>query len=325
MRLPLIDGQGNFGSMDGDPPAAMRYTEARLARPPRRCSTTSTRKPSTSSPTTTRAEEPTVLPARLPEPAGQRRRRHRRRHGDQHPAAQSGRGDRRLLAPSSTIPTSRHRRVDGACARARTSPPAASSSAAPASARPITRAAARWSCARTRQRRGDPQGPRGDRRHRDPLSGQQGAMIEIIAEACATRSVEGIADLRDESDRDGVRVVVEMKRDAEPEVVLNQLYPLHAAADQLRRQHAGAERRPARAAEPQADHRSPSSLPRGGDHPAHHLRAAQGPRARPCAGRPRRRGGQHRRGHRADPRLPTRDRARSVDGRSLARRGRRAA
>ena len=54
MRVPLIDGQGNFGSIDGDPPAAYRYTEARLDTFARwRCSTTSTRTPSISSPTTT--------------------------------------------------------------------------------------------------------------------------------------------------------------------------------------------------------------------------------------------------------------------------------
>ena len=54
MRVPLIDGQGNFGSVDGDPPAAYRYTEARLTQVAR-CdvSATSTRTPSTSSPTTT--------------------------------------------------------------------------------------------------------------------------------------------------------------------------------------------------------------------------------------------------------------------------------
>ena len=55
MRVLLIDGQGNFGSVDGDPPAAMRYTEGSAGQ--------------------------------LPEPADQRRRRHRGRHGDQHPAA----------------------------------------------------------------------------------------------------------------------------------------------------------------------------------------------------------------------------------------------
>ena len=56
-------------------------------------------------------------------------------------------------------------------------------------------------------------------------------MIERIAELVRDKSIEGISDIRDESDRDGVRVVIELKRDAMAEVVLNQLYPLHAAAD----------------------------------------------------------------------------------------------
>ena len=68
MSLPLLDGQGNFGSMDGDKPAAMRYTEVRMAKAgAASCSPTSTRTPSTSSRTTTaRTCEPTVLPARFP-------------------------------------------------------------------------------------------------------------------------------------------------------------------------------------------------------------------------------------------------------------------
>ena len=97
MRYPLIDGQGNFGSTDGDPPAAMRYTEARMTgagdgaagRP--RIST-----PSISCPTTTRRlQEPTVLPEQVPQPAGQRLHRHRRRHGVQPAAAQPARNLRR--------------------------------------------------------------------------------------------------------------------------------------------------------------------------------------------------------------------------------------
>ena len=68
MRVPLIDGQGNFGSIDGDPPAAMRYTESAPGQGRRaRCSTTSTRTRSTSRTTTTaREQEPIVLPARFP-------------------------------------------------------------------------------------------------------------------------------------------------------------------------------------------------------------------------------------------------------------------
>ena len=49
-------------------------------------------------------------------------------------------------------------------------------------------------------------------------------MIERIAELVREKRIEGIADLRDESDRDGMRVVIELKRDAMPDVVLNQLY-----------------------------------------------------------------------------------------------------
>ncbi len=68
MSVPLIEGQGNFGSIDGDPPAAMRYTESRMTRvAAMTCSTTSTKTRSISSRTTmARASEPTVLPARFP-------------------------------------------------------------------------------------------------------------------------------------------------------------------------------------------------------------------------------------------------------------------
>ena len=96
MRVPLIDGQGNFGSVDGDNPAAMRYTEVRLARaavaaagrhrPGHRRFPAQLR----------RVREGTAGPSRaLSQPADQRRQRHRRRHGNQHPAAQSGRDHRR--------------------------------------------------------------------------------------------------------------------------------------------------------------------------------------------------------------------------------------
>ena len=57
-----------------------------------------------------------------------------------------------------------------------------------------------------------------------PYQVNKARMIEIMAECARDKRIEGIADLRDESDRDGVRVVVEIKRDAEPEIVLNQLH-----------------------------------------------------------------------------------------------------
>ena len=97
MRVPLIDGQGNFGSMDPDPPASMRYTEARLAKVAMTLLEDLDKDTVDFTPNYDGSrEEPQVLPGALPQPAGQRRRRHRGRHGDQHPAAQSRRGDRRL-------------------------------------------------------------------------------------------------------------------------------------------------------------------------------------------------------------------------------------
>ncbi len=96
LRYPLVDGQGNFGSIDGDPPAAMRYTEARMS--------------SITDEVLADIEKETVdfvdnydgrlraadrPPGSAPEPARQRLERHRGRHGDEHPAAQPHRGVRR--------------------------------------------------------------------------------------------------------------------------------------------------------------------------------------------------------------------------------------
>ena len=144
-------------------------------------------------------------------------------------------------------------------------------------------------------------------------------MVERIAELVREKKIEGIADLRDEFDRDGYRVVIELKRDAERDVVLNQLYrftPLQSSfganmvaldggrpllmtlkdmLDGLRR------------------------LPRRGGVAAHQASARQGARPRPCAGRPRHRGRQYRRSDQADPRRQGRQRgARGLDGARMA-------
>ena len=111
MRVPLIDGQGNFGSVDGDPPAAERYTEARLSKIAQYLLDdldketvdfrAQLRRP---------LQEPVGSAGQVPQPARQRLGRHRRRHGDQHPAAQSRRGDRRLHRPPRQ-PRDHHRRA----------------------------------------------------------------------------------------------------------------------------------------------------------------------------------------------------------------------
>ena len=96
MRAPLIDGQGNFGSVDGDPPAASRYTEARLDPVALALLEDLDKDTVDFKPNYDEKELRAGRPAgALPQSARQRRRRHRGRHGDQHPAAQSRRDDRR--------------------------------------------------------------------------------------------------------------------------------------------------------------------------------------------------------------------------------------
>ena len=96
MRVPLIDGQGNFGSIDGDPPAAMRYTETRLAKVAHELLEDIDKDTVDFQETYDFSGKRTSRPAgALSQPARQRFRRHRGRHGDQHPAPQSRRSDRR--------------------------------------------------------------------------------------------------------------------------------------------------------------------------------------------------------------------------------------
>ena len=81
LRYPLVDGQGNFGSVDGDPPAAYRYTEARMSRMAVEMLTDIDRTPSTGTPNFDETKkEPSVLPLPLPQPAGHWRSGHRRRY-----------------------------------------------------------------------------------------------------------------------------------------------------------------------------------------------------------------------------------------------------
>ena len=96
LRYPLIDGQGNFGSVDGDPPAAMRYTEARMTAIAAEVLADIDKQ------TVDFVEnydgtrmQPSGAAGQAAQPARQRLVRHRRRHGHQHPAAPPGRDRRR--------------------------------------------------------------------------------------------------------------------------------------------------------------------------------------------------------------------------------------
>ena len=89
IRYPLVEGQGNFGSVDGDGAAAMRYTEARMQKLTMHMLDGIEKDTVDFYPNFDETlQQPAVLPARFPEPAGQRLQRHRRRHGDEYSAAQ---------------------------------------------------------------------------------------------------------------------------------------------------------------------------------------------------------------------------------------------
>jgi hypothetical protein len=97
MRYPLVDGHGNFGSVDGDPPAAYRYTEARMSEDGQRDAARHRQGHRGLGSQLRRDPQGAARAAlALPEPAGERLERHRRRHGHEHPAAQPPRGHRRL-------------------------------------------------------------------------------------------------------------------------------------------------------------------------------------------------------------------------------------
>ena len=85
-----------------------------------------------------------------------------------------------------------------------------------------------------------------------PYQVNKRSLLERIAELVNEKKLEGISDIRDESDKSGMRVVIELKRGEVPEVVLNNLYKTDPASGHLRHEHGRAGRRPAEAAEPEA-------------------------------------------------------------------------
>ncbi len=117
-----------------------------------------------------------------------------------------------------------------------------------------------------------------------PYQLNKARLIERIAELVKEKKLEGISELRDESDKDGMRMVIEIKRADVGEVVLNNLF----AQTQLQSvwyQRGGSGRWPAQDSQPSADASGLCSSPPRSGHAQNHLSAAQGPRARPYIGR----------------------------------------
>ena len=223
MRLPLVDGQGNFGSMDGDPPAAMRYTEARLAKVAHDLlknideDTVDFQLNYDES-----QNEPIVLPARFP-----------------NLLVNGGGGI--AVGMATNIPPHNLGELIDACYVLIDNPETTDDEIHnivpgpdfPTGGIIIGRKGVHDACKTGRgsvimRCRSHTEMVRKDREAiivtEIPYQVNKSKLLEKIAELVKAKTIEGIADLRDESDKQGVRVVIELKRDASADVILNLLY-----------------------------------------------------------------------------------------------------
>jgi DNA gyrase subunit A len=223
MRLPLIDGQGNFGSMDGDRAAAMRYTEARLSKAADHLLRDIDRDTVSFQANYDNTEvEPTVLPAEFPN------------------LLVNGAGGIAVGMATNIPPHNLGEVIDACIAYLDTPdiPVEALMQIIPGPDFPtggiILGRGGIMDAFRTgrgsvvMRAKTDIETFKKDRQAiiitEVPYQVNKAKMLEKMAELVNAKVIEGISDLRDESDRDGVRVVIELKRDATAEVVLNQLY-----------------------------------------------------------------------------------------------------
>jgi len=223
MRLQLIDGQGNFGSVDGDPAAAMRYTECRLAKPAMALLDDIDKDTVDFQENYDGSEhEPAVLPARYPN------------------LLVNGAGGI-AVGMATNIPPHNLGEVIDACMAVIDDPVVSTDDLIKIVPGPdfptggiILGRAGIHSAYHTGRGSIIMRGKVGFetiRKEREaiviteiPYQVNKATMVERIAELVHEKKIDGISDLRDESDRDGYRVVIELKRDAERDVVLNQLY-----------------------------------------------------------------------------------------------------
>ncbi|WP_234990175.1 DNA gyrase subunit A [Roseivivax lentus] len=223
MSLPLLDGQGNFGSMDGDNPAAMRYTEVRMDKPAAYVLADIDKDTVDFQDNYDgKDREPTVLPARFPN------------------MLVNGAGGIAVGMATNIPPHNLGEVIDATLALI--DEPDLSSEALieyipgpdfPTGGIMLGRSGARKAYLEGRGSVIVRSKTRIEELRKDryaivideiPYQVNKSAMIEKIAEAARDKKIEGIAHVQDESDRNGVRVVVELKRDATPDVVLNQLF-----------------------------------------------------------------------------------------------------
>jgi DNA gyrase subunit A len=225
MRAPLIEGQGNFGSIDGDPPAAMRYTESRMAR------ITDYLLDDIEKDTVKfddnydgSRQEPSVLPAKFPN------------------LLVNGAGGIAVGMATNVPPHNLGEIIDASIALIDN--PLIDDAALldivpgpdfPTGAQIIGRAGSRHALMSGRgsiimRAKTNIEEMKGGREAiivtEIPYQVNKASMVEKIAELVREKRIEGIGDLRDESDRNGIRVVIEIKRDASADIVLNNLFRL---------------------------------------------------------------------------------------------------
>ncbi|MEM8823113.1 MAG: DNA gyrase subunit A [Pseudomonadota bacterium] len=223
MSLPLLDGQGNFGSMDGDNPAAMRYTEVRMDKPAAALLADIDKDTVDFQPNYDGKDlEPTVLPARFPN------------------MLVNGAGGI-AVGMATNIPPHNLGEVVDACLHLIENPDASDEAIMeivpgpdfPTGGLILGRSGIRKAYLEGRGSVIMRAKTRVEEIRKDryaivvdevPYQVNKATMIERIADAAKEKRIEGIAHVQDESDRVGVRVVVELKRDATPDVVLNQLF-----------------------------------------------------------------------------------------------------
>ncbi|WP_295965743.1 DNA gyrase subunit A [uncultured Bartonella sp.] len=223
LRVPLIDGQGNFGSIDGDPPAAMRYTECRLEKVSDSLLFDIDKETVDFQDNYDgREQEPVVLPARFPN------------------LLVNGSGGIAVGMATNIPPHNLGEIVDG-CVALIDNPAITLDEMLkiipgpdfPTGGIILGRAGIRSAYETGRgslimRAKVEVEDIRNDRQAivvtEIPYQVNKATMVEKIAELVREKRIDGISDLRDESDREGYRVVIELKRDAVADVVLNQLY-----------------------------------------------------------------------------------------------------
>ncbi len=263
MRVPLIDGQGNFGSIDGDPPAAMRYTETRLTKVAHELLEDIDKETVDWQDTYDASDrEPKVLPARFPN------------------LLVNGSGGIAVGMATNIPPHNLSEVIDG-CIALIDNPAIDLPSLMeiiPGPDFPTGGVVLGRSGIYSAYSTGRGSIVMRGKVHIEPIRGEREAiivtevpyqvnkatMVEKMAELVRDKRIEGISDIRDESDRQGYRVVIELKRDADRRRRAQPALPLHPAADLLRRQHGGAERRQAGGDDADRHAEGLRRLPRGG-------------------------------------------------------------